>query len=234
MNLESVGDYGDLPVVYNKLGDYEARFGSNSKAIYYYGEAINVAESLCINEKPDEDFYNDISDAILGIAECYENNNELERAVEQYKKLLNHIVEHNLEFADGVIKDIIKLSDELGHQDDVEYYSSLLTQYETSPQEDEEPSFEDVLSHKLDLGEFSQARQEYEKLLSELREELGEESPYYKDIAQYRWVYSLLNHEEAEANRQIAENMTFIESTYGSDSLEMAGFLSVLSFQMFG
>lgn len=232
MNLESVGDYGDLPVVYNKLGDYEARFGSNSKAIYYYGEAINVAESLCINEEPDEDFYNDISDAILGIAECYENNNELERAVEQYKKLLNHTVEHNLEFADGVIKDIIKLSDELGHQDDVEYYSSLLTQYETSPQEDEEPSFEDVLSHKLDLGEFSEARQEYEKLLSELRDELGEESPFYKDIAQYRWVYSLLNHEEAEANRQIAENMTFIESTFGSDSLEMAGFLSVLSFQM--
>ncbi|MCQ4022811.1 NB-ARC domain-containing protein [Ruminococcus sp. zg-924] len=232
MDLEAIGGYESLPVVYNKLGDYEARFGSNSKAIYYYGEAINVAESLCSSEEPDEDLYNDISDAILGIAECYENNNELERAVEQYKKLLNHIIEHNLEFADGVIKDIIKLSDELGHQDDVEYYSSLLEQYETSPQDEEEPSFEDVLSQKLDSGEFSQARQEYEKLLSELREELGEESPYYKDIAQYRWVYSLLNHEETEANRQIAENMAFIESTYGSDSLEMAEFLSILSFQM--
>lgn len=232
LDLEAVGEYDSLPVAYNKLGDYEARFGSNSKAIYYYNEAINVAEKLCDSEEYDEDLYNDISDAILGIAECYESNNELERAVEQYKKLLNHIIEHNLEFVDGVIKDIIKLSDELGHQDDVEYYSYLLEQYETSPQDEEESSFEDVLSQKLDSGEFSQARQEYEKLLSELREEIGEESPYYKDIAKYRWVYSLINHEEAEANRQIAENMAFIESTYGSDSLEMAGFLSILSFQM--
>lgn len=232
LDLEAVGDYDSLPVVYNKLGDFESRFGSNSKAIYYYNEAINTANDLCESEEPDDDFYNDISDAMLGIAECYENNNELEKAVEQYKKLLNHIIEHNLEFADGVIKDIIKLSDELGHQDDVKYYSSLLEQYEISPQDDEEPSFEEVLSQKLDSGEFSQARQEYENVLSELREELGEESPYYKDIAQYRWIYSLMNHEETEANRQIADNMAFIESTYGSDSLEMAGFLSILSYQM--
>lgn len=232
LDLEAVGDYDALPVVYNKLGDYESRFGSKSKAIYYYNEAINTATDLCESEGQNDDLYNDVSDAMLGIAECYENNNELEKAVEQYKKLLNHINEHNLEFADGVIKDIIKLSDELGHKDDVEYYSSLLEQSEASHQDDEELSFEDVLSHKLDSGEFSQARQEYEKLLSELREELGEESPYYKDIAQYRWLYSLMNHEEAEANRQIADNMAFIESTFGSESLEMAEFLSVLSFQM--
>ena len=231
-SMKAAGCEADLPVVYNKLGEYEAKFGTNTRAIAYFNEAIRIAEDLCdSDEESCESYYGDIGDAILGIAECYENNNELEKSVQQYKRLLEHIIKHDLDYAEGVIKDIIRLSEELGSQDDVDYYSSLLADYEDDS-EPEEESYEEIITTQINSGDFSKARQEYEKMLNEIREELGEESPYYKDIAKYRWIYYLLNDEEAEAERIIAEDLAFIEKSYGNQSMEMADYLSMLSFEM--
>ena len=108
----------------------------------------------------------------------------------------------------------------------------MLSIYETTPVSESEDSYDEIINEYMDSGDFAKARQEYEKMLSEAREELGEEAPLYKDIAKYRWLYYLIIDETTEAERLIAEDIAFIESTYGKRSMEMADFLSMLSFQM--
>lgn len=219
---EKEQDYDDLPCLYNKFGDYESKFGTRSKAKDYYKRAIEVANET------DGEFYDEISEAILGIAECYEENNEKDKALEQYKRLLGYRIKHNLnEYIEGIIKDIIALCDELNRQEDLLYYQNLLTNYETDSAEEN-----DEISEKLSSDDYEQVQRDYEQFLFEIREQLGEESPYYKDIAKYRWVYFLINGNKEQAMRLIAENMSFIESTYGKDSMEMADFLSLASFQL--
>lgn len=231
LGFEAIGEYDSLSVVYNRLGDYEAKFGTGSKAICCYSEAIRISEQFCNYEDIDDPDCDEICGALLGIAECYERNNELEQALEYYKKLFDRLVEYDTEYTDSVIKDIVRLSEELGNQSDVDYYSSALAKYEVVSTNEKE-SFENSFSAQLNYGDLGKAHQEYESMLSELREILGEEAPLYKDIAKYRWVYYLMNNDEAEADRLIADNMDFIEHTYGKNSMEMADFLSVLSFQM--
>lgn len=219
---EKEQDYENLPYMYNKCGDYESKFGTRSKAIDYYKRAIAVANET------DGEFYDEISDAILRIAECYEENNEKDKALEQYKRLLSYRIKHNLnEYIDGIIKDIIALCDELDRQEDLLYYQNLLTNYETNSTE-----ANDEILEKLSSDDYEQVQRDYEQFLSEIREQLGDESPYYKDIAKYRWVYFLINGDKEQAMHLIAENMFFIESTYGKDSMEMAEFLSFLSIQL--
>ena len=220
-----------LAVAYLKLGDHEAKFGTTTKAVPYYNEAIKTTESLCDHDESGDSYYGIIIDAMRGIADCYENNNELSRAVQQYKDLLSFVTEHEIDLADLVIKEIIRLSEETDDQRDIDYYSELLTKYEESPTEEEE-SFDQIISRQIDSGDFRKARIEYEKLLSEAREEYGEESPFYQDLAKYRCVYYLINDDIAEADRLMAEDMAFIGSTYGEKSVEMADFLSVLSIHM--
>lgn len=215
-------DYEDLPCMYNKIGDYESKFGTKTKAIAYYKQAITAADET------EGEFHDEICDSILGIAECYEENNEKDKALEQYKRLLNYRIENNLvKYISDIIKDIIALCDELGRQDDLRYYQNLLTNYD-----DDNAEKNNEILDKLSSDDFEQVQRDYEQFLSEIREQLGEESPYYKDIAKYRWIYFLINGDKEQAMRLIAENMSFIESTYGKDSMEMADFLSLAAFQL--
>lgn len=215
-------DYEDLPCVYNKCGDYESKFGTKTKAIDYYKQAITATDET------EGEFHDEICDSILGIAECYEENNEKDKALEQYERLLNYRIENNLvKCISDIIKNIIALCDELGRQDDLRYYQNLLTNYDT----DSADKNNEILE-KLSSDDFEQVQRDYEQFLSEIREQLGEESPYYKDIAKYRWIYFLINGDKEQAMRLIAENMSFIESTYGKDSMEMADFLSLAAFQL--
>lgn len=219
---ENEQDYVDLPCMYNKIGDYESKFGTKTKAIDYYKQAI-----AAVNETEGE-FYYEICDATLGIAECYEENNEKDKALEQYERLLNYRIENNLvKYISDLIKDIIALCDELGRQDDLRYYQNLLTNYDADNADKNNEFLE-----KLSSDDFEQVQRDYEQFLSEIREQLGEESPYYKDIAKYRWIYYLINGDKEQAMRLIAENMSFIESSYGKDSMEMADFLSLAAFQL--
>lgn len=219
---ENEQDYEDLPCMYNKIGDYESKFGTKTKAIDYYKKSIAAA-----NETEGE-FHDEICDSILGIAECYEENNEKDKALEQYERLLNYRIENNLvKYISDIIRDIIVLCDELDRQEDLLYYQNLLTNYETDSTEDN-----DEILEKLSSDDYEQVQRDYEQFLSEIREQLGEESPYYKDIAKYRWIYYLINGDKEQAMRLIAENMSFIESSYGKDSMEMADFLSLAAFQL--
>ncbi|HBM99287.1 MAG TPA: hypothetical protein DD413_07645 [Ruminococcus sp.] len=216
-------DYEDLPCMYNKFGDYESKFGTKTKAIDYYEKAIAVANET------DGEFHDEMCDAIFGIAECYEENNEKDKALEQYKRLLDYRIENNLdEYIDGIISDIIRLSEELDRQDDLSYYLNLQKNYKDSDVSDEN----NLIKDNIMLGDYVQARKEYEALLLEMREQLGEDAPAYKDLAKYRWIYYFLNDDNEQAMHLIAKNMSFIESAYGKDSMEMAEFLSVAAFQL--
>lgn len=229
--LGAVGCRTDLPIVYNKLGEYESKFGTITKAMSYFYDAIHLSEELCaINYDSDDMLMDCISDSMLGIAECYESNNEIQKAVDQYKKLLKHLLSYNTTYAAGVIKDIIRLSEELDNKKDIEYYQELLSDYTNEDDEDNNDIFDPDFG--VNTGDYQKARKDYEKFLFDIREEIGEDSPAYKDIAKYRWVYYLLNDEFQEAQMMITDDLSFIESTYGNDSMEMADFLSVLSFQM--
>lgn len=220
---EKEQDYEDLPYVYNKFGDYESKFGTRTRAIDYYKKALAAANET------DGEFFDDICCSILGMAECYKKNNEKDKALEQYERLLNYRISQNLnEYNDDIIADIIRLCEELDRQDKLSHYTDLLNKYKVSDNSDENNSIE----NSLNAGDYEQARKEYEALLLEMREQLGEDAPAYKDLAKYRWVFYLLNNDKEQAMRLIAENMSFIESAYGKDSMEMADFLSVAAFQM--
>lgn len=220
---EKEQDYEDLPYVYNKFGDYESKFGTRTRAINYYKKALAAANET------DGEFCDDICCSILRMAECYKKNNEKDKALEQYERLLNYRISQNLnEYNGDIIADIIRLCEELDRQDKLSYYPDLLNKYKVSDNSDENNS----IKNSLDAGDYAQARKEYEVLLLEMREQLGEDAPAYKDLAKYRWVFHLLNNDKEQAMRLIAENMSFIESTYGKDSMEMADFLSVAAFQM--
>lgn len=217
-------DYDDIPYIYNKLGEYEEKFGIRSNAIDYYNKVIDSASET------EGDFSGVISDALVGIAESYENDNQKEKALDEYIKLFNLRLDNGInEYVHEIIKKIIALCEELGDEDKLSYYQSLSEKFICDDTQDED---ECEITDKINQGDYDKAQAEYEQLLFEMREELGEDSPYYKDTAKYRWVYFLINGNKEQAMRLIAENMSFIGSTYGKNSMEMADFLSMAAFQL--
>ncbi len=205
------------------MGEFEQKFGTKTKAIYWFEKSISTSTLT------DEDVSAEVINSLVGIAECYEEDNQKLLAVEKFIEAFNYLEKHNLpDYIQGILEHIVELLTELGRKDELDYYSRMLKNYGGESFPDEEIPIDTMLNS----GDYEGARDEYEKILFDAREELGEESPAYQDMAKYRWVYYLLNNDKDQAMRNITENLSFIEQTYGKDSMEMADFLSTLSYQM--
>lgn len=215
-------DYEALTIIYSQMGPFEEKFGTKTNAIYWYEKTIETAQQT------DHLFIEEVCSSILGMAECYDEDNQKQIALQKYIEAFNLMERNNFtNYIRGVLEKIIELLTELNRNGEIDFYNKKLNQY--GGKRDSE---EILIDSMLNSGDYEGARNEYENILSEIRDELGEESPTYQDYAKYRWVYYLLNNDKEQAMRLVAENLSFIENTYGKDSMEMADFLSTLSYQM--
>lgn len=215
-------DYEALTSIYSQMGSFEEKFGTKTKAVYWYEKSIEMAQQ---SEQP---FVVEVCNSILGMAKCYDEDNQKPLALQKYIETFNYMERNNFtDYIRGVLEKIIELLTELNRNREIDFYNKKLNQYGGKRYSEEIP-----LDSMLNSGDYEGARNEYENILSELRDELGEESPTYQDYAKYRWMYYLLNNDKEQAMRLVAENLSFIENTYGKNSMEMADFLSTLSYQM--
>lgn len=220
---EKENDYEALTILYSQMGPFEEKFGTKTVAIYWYKKTIETAGKTQVA------FTEEICSSILGIAQCYDENNQKPLALQKYIEAFEFMEQRGfLEYVRGVLERIIELLAELKQYQDIDYYAAKLNQYGGRRFSDEKHPI-DVM---IDSGNYDEAKHEYEKLLEEIRGELGEDSPTYRDYAKYRWVYYLLTNDKDQAMRLIADDLSFIENSYGKESMEMADFLVSLSYQM--
>ena len=220
---EKENDYEALTILYSQMGPFEEKFGTKTDAIYWYRKTIETAE------KAQGEFTEEICSSILGIAQCYDENNQKPLALQKYIEAFSFMEQRGfLDYVRGVLERIIELLAELNKFQDIDYYAAKLNYYGGKRFSDEKYPIDNM----IEFGDYGKAKVEYEKILEEMREELGEESPTYRDYAKYRWVYYLLTNDKEQAMRLIADNLSFIEDTYGKESMEMAEFLASLSYQM--
>lgn len=210
-----------LPYIYSFLGEVEKDFGTLSAAIEYYSLSVSTGKSIKYR------YYEIALESMINIAECYFDNNDLTRAYSQYKDALRFARMH---FKWGYIYEIasglVEVCDALNWLDKSQQYEQLKIKY--MPENDQGIVPEEITKMQAYIkdGDFTSSMQVYEEFLALKREELGEDSPIYKDIAQARWIFFLLHNDKEQAMRLATENLNFIESTHGKESIEMVRQLS--------
>lgn len=212
---EKVGYF--TPYIYHFMGSVEKDFGTLTKAIEYYQLSVNTAKSIKIR------YYNMALDSMLEIAKCYEENNNLTKAFKEYKTALTFAKTHFFRnYIYKITDSLSKIGKNLGWTDKVEKYEKIKQKHQKQNEaQNKIPEFEkvDELSASCNIAELSM---KFERYLSRMREELGEDSPLYKDLSNHQWTYLIENGKKAEAMRSLSESMDFIESVFGRDSMEMA------------
>ena len=220
-----------LPYIYNFLGDVEKDFGTLSAAIEYYKLSVSTGKSIKCR------YYEIALESMIEIAECYSDNNDLTKAFDCYRDALRFARMH---FKWGYIYEIasglVEVCNTLDWTDKARKYEQLKIKYK--PEDDKGAAPEELTEMRayMEDGDFAPARQVYEEFLALKREELGEDSPVYKEYAKSRWIFFGLNNDKEQAMRLAAENLNFIESTHGKESMEMARQLSLIArfFQRLG
>lgn len=220
-----------LPYIYSFLGEVEKDFGTYSAAIEYYNLSVVTGKSIKYR------YYEIALESMINIAGCYFDNNELTKAYDQYKAALRFARMH---FKWGHIYEIasglVEVCNALDWLDKAQKYEELKSKYTPEDNLGLVPEEITKMQAYMEDGDFTSSMQVYEEFLALKREELGEDSPIYKDIAQSRWIFFLLHNDKEQAMRLATENLNFIESTHGKESMEMARQLSLIasSFQRIG
>jgi len=213
-----------LPYVYSFLGELEKDFGTISAAIEYYKLSVSTGKSIKYR------YYEIALESMINIADCYADNNELTKAYDQYVSALRFAKIH---FKWGHVYDIasglVDVCNALDWIEKAQKYEKLKKKYAPEDESDFLPAEITQMQTCMEEGDYAASMQVYEEFLAKKREELGEESPIYKDIAQARWIFFLLLNDKDQAMRLAAENLNFIESTHGKDSMEMARQLSLIA-----
>ena len=219
---EKVGYY--LPYLYYFLGNLEKDFGTKTKAVNYFERSYKLGCSLKLR------YYQIALESRINIAECYGENRENEKAFDEYKKALKFAKLHFFrEYIYDIAIGLAKICEDMEWQKDAEKYRALAEKNKKYALEDETPEELDRIEEKVADGDLRGIQLEYESFLSKYRDKLGEDSPIYKDAAQSRWAYFIINGDKEQGLRLMAENLSFFESSFGADSMEMASQLVSVS-----
>ena len=166
-----------LPYIYSFLGEVEKDFGTHSAAIEYYNLSVSAGKSIKYR------YYEIALESMINIAGCYFDNNELVKAYDQYKAALRFARMHFkwghiYEIASGLV-DVCNALDWL---DKAQKYEELKIKY--TPEDNLGLAPEEItkMQDYIEDGDFTSSMQVYEEFLALKREELGEDSPIYKDI----------------------------------------------------
>ncbi len=210
-----------ITYIYSFLGEVEKDFGTKQKAIDYYKECIKEGKKL------KNRFYDIVVESMISIGDCYsENNNNIE-AYNSYLKALNYAKRFNLnEYISDIADCLISICKELDWLKEEERYKKVAEKYRTFSDEVEEMPGITEFSKTIENGDFGAGLIAYEKVLAVQREELGEDSPMYKDLKMGLWVFYAINNQKEQAMYLLNEALNFVAKTSGEVSIEMASQLS--------
>lgn len=221
---KDLGLDAEVIYIYSFLGSVEKDFGTYRKAIDYYQKCIFEGKKL------KNRFYYVVAESMIAIADCHENNNDKIKAYNSYLEALNYSKCFKLyEYISQIADSLIKICEELDWKEKEQIYRRVLSKYGSHAEPFEEDIEFDEFSKKSEEGDYEGSLIAYEKILSSQIEELGEDSPVYKDLKRNLWGFYAINKQKEQALHLLSENFAFIESTYGENSLEMARELSSAS-----
>lgn len=207
----------DLIYIYHFLGSVEKDFGTQKKAIEYYEKCIYEGKKL------KNRFYYAVVESMIEIADCYAENNNKTEAYSSFLEALNYSKCFKLyEYISKIADELVDICYELDWKEKALVYKKVSEKYRTFADSFEEMRGISVFSKNIENGDFQGGLASYENVLSFQREELGEDSPVYKDLKRYLWGFYAINKQKEQALYFLNENLTFIESTSGANSIEMA------------
>ena len=207
-----------LPYIYSFAGEVEKDFGTISSAIDFYEKAI--AEG----RKPENNYCEVVLESMMDVGACLVENGDLISANLSYDEALYFAQLNSLDsYVSEIAKELISICTELELPDDKEKYTLIMQKYaQYAEQCDYVPRKIKEMEQLANDGKYVAGMLKYESFLEEKREELGEDSPIYKDVARNRWVFYAINNDSEQAKRLVVQNLAFIEDKFGSESMEMA------------
>jgi tetratricopeptide (TPR) repeat protein/serine/threonine protein kinase len=214
-----------LPYIYYFLGEFEKYFGTQTAAISYYEYSIKYSK------KPTIRYYWIAAESMIAIGQCYIDNKQYREAYNQFLDTFRYVRFHRL--TDQIIeiaKSMIEVCQELELTDKEEKYQNIFNKYKAGSEYDlKEFVILDSITSSAKAGNIVEMMQNFDSYLNRKREELGEDSPFYKDIAKNMWVKYILNGDKETAMRSVSETLDYIKETYGADSMEMAEHLALVA-----
>lgn len=209
--------YYFIPYAYKHLGDIEKEIGTHSKAVEYYKKSYEAGISDDIQN------YSTALSSLTEIAKCKFDDKANDAAYDEYVKALSFAEKHGLnDSIYDIVNEIIKICRDMDWADRLGEYESLLCKYSKSKSLSEEALFWNEFNKIVSSGAWDEALKEFEKRLSKIRLECGENSPHYKSLAGSRWIFYLANRHKEQGLRCLSEELDFVKEVYGTNSLEMA------------
>lgn len=226
--INLANEYGKtefLPYIYSFAGEVEKDFGTISEAIQFYEKAIFEGK------KPENEYCEIVLESIMDIGACLAENGDLISANISYDEALYFAQLHSLDtYIYSIAQELVVISEQLELYDEVKKYKLIMSEYEKYSKQ--QIYISDEVSEMANFakdGDFISGMETYEKFLEEKRNELGEDSPIYQDIARNRWVFYAVNNDFEQAKRLVAQNLSFIEDKFGAVSMEMADQLTTIA-----
>ena len=204
-----------LPYLYYFLGDFEKDFGTKTAAIDYYKKAITEGKKI--------GFVWIVLVSKTDIAECYADNNNFKEAYKEYVSAFNFARTFKLkENLTHIATCISEVCAQLDLDSEALKYRKYADKYRIYSEEEDVPEGLSEYTDAINAGDFETSLKKYELYLAKQREVLGESSPMYKTLAQGLWVFYAINDQKEQALRYLNESITFISSTHGENSMELA------------
>lgn len=210
-----------ITYIYSFLGEIEKDFGTKEKAIKLYQKCVSEGRKI------ENRFYAIVVESMMAIGECYKDNNNNIAAYNTYLEVLNYAKRFNLkEYLSDIAECLIEICKELEWSEREKKYTKVLLKYKSFAEKVEELPGLSELSKTVEDRDFESGIVAYENFLNKQRESLGEDSPLYKDLKKGLWAYYAINKQKEKAMQLLNETLTFIASTHGKCSMEMANELT--------
>lgn len=222
-----------LPYLYSFLGELEKDFGTITAAVQCY------EKSVLYGKKPTVRYYEIVCESMIDIGECYLKNKQYEAAYKKFHEALCMARFHRYyDKIASIALSMIEICRELNLPGKEKKYQVLFEKYKKDGGYEEVPDYQffDRIGESEKNGNLSEMLGTYNRYLAQKREEFGEDSPQYKDLAQGKWMNCILNGDKEGALRAVTEDLAFVAESYGEISMEMADRLIVIAgvFPMLG
>lgn len=203
-----------LPFILFFLGGFEKDFGTTTSALGYYNRAIVEGKKI--------GFTWIMLVSKLEIAECYADNCNFREAYKEYVSAFKFArALRYKEYLTPIANDLVEICAQLELESEELKYRKFADKYKKYSEEETIEGLNEYTNAIRD-GDFEESLRQYELFLAKQRENLGETSPMYKAFAKGLWVFYAINNQKEQALKYLNEAITFISSTYGENSMELA------------
>ncbi len=218
------------PYIYYLYGDVEAVFGTPGNAIAYYERAIDGAQELEDAEL--------LVEGLTAIGSIHEDNSDYEAAYSSYITAYRQSEDNTmLDYAYILAEKLSDVCKELNNAEQSRFFSDKAQKLKlavdecTDEKESEDEGIDSALISAMHIG-MSESLFVIESYHAKIRGEFGEDSPIYKETLGYSWVFYALDGDKIKAMQILSENLAFIASSYGEQSIAMAERLTDIAMYM--